>query len=148
MQFRTKSQQSSITLIFLGSLSLTLPLVGLYLYPYWTGKLMSKIVFFVFWKKDKSSFSSRMQILCDLLKQKFPSLSLVTRIIFSTTVYRGISDRTLEVGPRNESFPRNICSRGLSYFPPRLDGRARKTVYEMRKTCSQDLFTQVRLGSC
>ena len=29
-----------------------------------------------------------MQILRNLLKQKFPSLSLVTRIIFSTTVYQ------------------------------------------------------------
>jgi len=42
------------------------------------------------------------------------------------------------VGQRNESFPRNICSRGLSYVPSRLDGSARKTVYEMSKT----LFTR------
>ena len=141
MQFRTNSQWSSITLLFirilLSSLSLTLPLVGLYLYPYWTGKLQSNS-FFIFWKRDKSGFFSRTQILRNLLKQKFPSFSLVTRIIFSTTVYRGISDRTLEVRPRNESFPRNICSRGLSFFPSRFDGRARKTVYEMSKT----LFTR------
>ena len=56
MQFRTKSPQSSITLIFLGSLSLILPLVGLYLYPYWTGKLESKFFFFLKKRQIKQFF--------------------------------------------------------------------------------------------
>ena len=95
--------------------------------------------FFNFLKKrQKQFFFPHTNFAYNLLKQKCPSFSLVTRSIFSTAVYRGILDRILEVGPRNESFPRNICSRGLSYVPSRLDGRARKTVYEMRKT----LFTR------
>ena len=95
--------------------------------------------FFYFLKKrQKQFFFPHTNFAYNLLKQKSPSFSLVTRSIFSTAVYRGILDRILEVGPRNESFPRNICSRGLSYVPSRLDGRARKTVYEMRKT----LFTR------
>ena len=144
MQFRTKSQRSSITLIFLRSLSLILPLVGLYLYPYWTGKLDSKFFFFFEKKTNKAVFLPRLKFCGNLLKQKFPSFSLVTRILFSTKVYRGILDRILEVGPRNESFPRNICSRGLSYVPSRLDRRAmHETVYREMRKCSQDLFTHV-----
>ena len=88
MQFRTKSQQSSITLIFLGSLSLTLPLVGLYLYPYWTGKLDSKFFFFFEKKTNKAVFLPRLKFCGNLLKQKFPSFSLVTRTLFSTKVYQ------------------------------------------------------------
>ena len=134
MQFRTNSQWSSITLLFirilLSSVFLTLPLAGLYLYPYWTGKLKSKILpgckFCVtFWNRN-------LLVLVSLRESFFPQRYI-----------KGISDRTLEVGPGHESFPRNICSRALSYFPSRLDGRARKAVYEMRKTCSQDLFTHV-----
>ena len=88
MQFRINSQQSSITLIFLGSLSLTLPLVGLYLYPYWTGKLDSKFFFFLEKKTSKAVFLPRLKFCGNLLKQKFPSFSLVTRTLFSTKVYQ------------------------------------------------------------
>ena len=70
-----------------------------------------KVFFELFFEKktDKAVFLPRLKLCGNLLKQKFPSFSLVTRILFSTKVYRGILDRILEVGPRNESFPRNIC---------------------------------------
>ena len=149
MQFRTNSQWSSITLLFirilLSSLFLTLPLAGLYLYPYWTGKLKSKIVFFYFLKKRqiKAVFLPGCKFCVTFWNRNLPVLVSLRESFFPQRYIKGISDRTLEVGPRNESFPRNICSRALSYFPSRLDGRACKAVYEMRKTCSQDLFTHV-----
>ena len=147
MQFRTNNQWSSITLLFirilLSSLFLTLPLAGLYLYPYWTGKLKPKIVFLFFEKKAKAVFLPGCKFCVTFWNRNLLVLVSFRESFFPQRYIKGISDRTLEVGPRNESFPRNNCSRALSYFPSRLDGRARKAVYEMRKTCSQDLFTRV-----
>ena len=141
MQFRTNNQWSSITLLFirilLSSLSLTLPLAGLYLYPYWTGKLESNNFLF-FEKETKAVFFPARKFCVTFWNRYFSVLVSFWESFFSQKYIRGISDRILEVRPRNESFPRNICSRGLSYVPSRLDGRARKTVYEMRKI----LFTR------
>ena len=148
MQFRTKSHRSSISLIFLGSLSLTLPLVGLYLYPYWSGKLDSKSFYFYFLKKRqiKQFFFPDSNFALIFRNRNFLVLVSLRESIFLQKYIRGISDRILEVGPRNESFPRNICSRGLSYVPSRLDRRAHETVYREMRKYSQDLFTHVSVA--
>ena len=151
MQFRINSQQSSITLIFLGSLSLTLPLVGLYLYPYWTGKLDSKFFFFFFFfflkkRQIKQFFFPDSNFAVIFWNRNFPVLVSLREPFFPQNYIRGISDRILEVGPRNESFSRNICSRGLGYVPSRLDRRAHERVYREMRKCSQDLFTHVSVG--
>ena len=147
MQFRTKSQQSSITLIFLGSLFLTLPLVGLYLYPYWTGKLDSKFFFLMKKKRQiKQFFFPDSNFAVIFWNRNFLVLVSLREPFFPQKSIRGISDRILEVGPRNESFSRNICSRGLGYVPSRLDRRAHERVYRQMRKCSQDLFTHVSVG--
>ena len=146
MQFRTKSQQSSITSIFLGSLSLTLPLVGLYLYPYWTGKLDSKFFFFLEKKTSKAVFLPRLKFCGNLLKQKFPSFSLVTRTLFSTKAYQRHIRQDLRSGTTKRIIFTEYPERSWLYVPSRLDRRAHERVYcEMRK-CSQDLFTHVSVG--
>ena len=148
MQFRTKSQRSSITLIFLRSLSLILPLVGLYLYPYWTGKLDSKFFFYYFLKKRqiKQFFFPDSNFAVIFWNRNFLVLVSLREPFFPQKSIRGISDRILEVGPRNESFSRNICSRGLGYVPSRLDRRAHERVYREMRKCSQDQFTHVSVG--
>ena len=152
MQFRTNNQWSSITLLFikilLSSLSLTLPLVGLYLYPYWTGKLDSKFFFLFLEKKtNKAVFLPGRKFCGNLLKQKFPSFSLVTRILFSSTkVYQRHIRQDRRSGTTKRIISTEICSRGLGYVPSRLDRRAYETVYREMRKCSQDLFTHVSVA--
>ena len=106
-------------------------------------------VFFFFNEKKrqiKQFFFSDSNFAVIFWNRNFLVLVSLREPFFPQKFIRGISDRILEVWPRNESFSRNICSRGLGYVPFRLDRRAHERVYREMRKCSQDQFTHVSVG--